>query len=169
MMPVEEQVKSPIPSWMKRVMTTLGHLAYWSGWPAIHVFLHGSIRTRIIVRTGGDRYLLVRPYLGSGAWKLPGGGVHKTETPVAAATRELFEELGIRAAQEQFTYLAEAEVNENGHRYRAHFLAARVEMSSALVLQWWEISDARWCSLEAIVGNIGDSAVQQAVQVWATR
>lgn len=50
---------------------------------------------KIIARDADGRVLLVKArYLEQ--WTLPGGGVHKRETPEAAAARELREETGIR-------------------------------------------------------------------------
>ena len=40
------------------------------------------------------RVLLIRHSYGSGSWMLPGGGIGRDETPLAAAMRELREETG---------------------------------------------------------------------------
>jgi 8-oxo-dGTP pyrophosphatase MutT (NUDIX family) len=47
------------------------------------------------VLTDGDRVLLVRHTYGSRGWALPGGGLKRGEQPVAAARREMHEELGV--------------------------------------------------------------------------
>ena len=47
------------------------------------------------VLTDGDEVLLVRHTYGPRAWDLPGGAIKRGESPVAAARREMTEELGI--------------------------------------------------------------------------
>jgi len=150
-------------------MLWAGRLAYWVGWPGIHIILSGSKRTRIIMLADGGQCLAVKPYLGSGAWKLPGGGVHKSETLTVAASRELFEEVGVHTTPDEFEHLGDAEMNENGHRYHAHFLAVRVKKPETLRLQWWEISEAVWRDFETTANAIDNPAVRQALQVWAQR
>jgi ADP-ribose pyrophosphatase YjhB (NUDIX family) len=109
----------------------------------------------------------VKQYLGSGAWKLPGGGVRANETLATAAARELFEELGISTTPEEFVHLGDAEMNENGHRYHAHFLAVQIKMPKTLTLQWVEIADVRLDSLETTLESLIPPDVRRAVRVWA--
>ncbi len=45
--------------------------------------------------TSGDHVLLVRHTYGPPVWDLPGGGVKRGEDPLAAARREMAEELGL--------------------------------------------------------------------------
>jgi 8-oxo-dGTP pyrophosphatase MutT (NUDIX family) len=45
--------------------------------------------------TDGDRVLLVRHTYGHDQWDIPGGGIHRGEEPLAAARREMEEELGV--------------------------------------------------------------------------
>lgn len=42
----------------------------------------------------------------SDTWGLVGGGVKKTETPLQAISREIYEELGLRISKEQFQKLS---------------------------------------------------------------
>lgn len=59
------------------------------------VFQPTTMGVKVIARDPAGRIVLVKArYLD--AWTLPGGGVHKRETPEAAAARELREETGIR-------------------------------------------------------------------------
>lgn len=51
---------------------------------------------RVIARDADGRVLLVRHSYGSGVWMLPGGAPRRGEDPLAAAGRELSEEVGCR-------------------------------------------------------------------------
>ena len=55
-----------------------------------------------IVAAGGGRLCLVRqfrPSWGRRIWEVPCGGIHRGESPLAAAKRELLEEAGITAGR----------------------------------------------------------------------
>lgn len=48
-----------------------------------------------VALSDGSRVVLVRPAYADRQWYLPGGGVHRAESAVDAAIREVREELGI--------------------------------------------------------------------------
>ncbi len=64
-------------------------------WHLAKVQLEGC---RVIARDSAGRVLLIRHSYGSGNWMLPGGGIARRETPLAAALRELAEETGLELA-----------------------------------------------------------------------
>lgn len=73
---------------------TLMRLAYILTWPLTGLLLHNSERVRVMV-VRGDELLLQKTSYGKQLWSLPGGGVDRSESYIAAATRELAEETGI--------------------------------------------------------------------------
>jgi len=63
----------------------------------LSIFRRGDGRGVKCVLVNSGRVLLVRHTYGSReVWYLPGGGVHRSETPHEAAVREISEELGLR-------------------------------------------------------------------------
>lgn len=84
---------SPIDR-VKNRGSRLLHRAFKVVW---RVFGPTTMGVKTIARDPDGRILLVKArYLEQ--WTLPGGGVHKRETPEDAASRELREETGIRVA-----------------------------------------------------------------------
>ncbi len=63
-------------------------------------------RARVLVVNEHDQVLLIQPYISHGFWTLPGGGLKRGETAVAAARRELYEETGIDVNESDLTFLA---------------------------------------------------------------
>ncbi len=53
-------------------------------------------RVRVLITNEEGELLLVRSWFSHQNWSLPGGGMHRTETPAEAAGREVFEETGVR-------------------------------------------------------------------------
>ncbi|HSX29597.1 MAG TPA: NUDIX hydrolase [Candidatus Saccharimonadales bacterium] len=129
---------------MKRVILAgMGRLAYMLGWPAFWVyFLLGHGRTRVIVQRG-DEILMVKQWVGDGRWQLPGGGMHKGELPVAAAARELHEETGIVAPQDQLIPLGQSRQKSHATSFVIHVFKTQWH-ETTLRLQRIEIIEAAW-------------------------
>lgn len=114
---------------------------FWCLWPLVWVYAPLRVRARILV-VKGNTFLAVRPYFGTSAWQLPGGGVKHSESYKQAALRELQEEAGLRikTANELLpvtTYV------ERGLRMRYVVFAVRIQKSEQLVLNE-EIYSAAW-------------------------
>lgn len=62
-------------------------------------------RTRVIVMLNDREILMVKNWMGSQKWTLPGGGVKRGELPEVAAARELLEETGLVVNHDQLTFL----------------------------------------------------------------
>lgn len=128
---------------MKRLLLALGRCAYWAAWPVFFVYLQFSYgRTRVVVHRG-DKILVVKQWVGTGKWQLPGGGMHKNEPVVLSALRELREETGLALEPGQLTPVGKANHRSHGAQYAMHvFTAAWPEGDTRL--QRFEIADAWW-------------------------
>lgn len=69
----------------------LSHRAFTLFWRIVQPT---TIGVKLIVTDSNDRILLVKPRYQS-TWTIPGGGIHKRETPEDAAIREISEETGL--------------------------------------------------------------------------
>ena len=85
---------------MRRLRDPLLRLAYRVGYRVLRVWwaiARPQKRGVKCVLTRGDEVLLIRHTYGGARreWELPGGGVKRREEPLAAARREVSEELGV--------------------------------------------------------------------------
>lgn len=86
----------------------------------------------LVRHTYGDRSL----------WRLPGGAVKRGEDPVAAARRELREELGVEAAGARALGTLDARVDRK--RDTINCFAVDVADAARLAVDRGEIAEARW-------------------------
>lgn len=93
------------------------------------------------VLTDREQVLLVRHSYGNRRWDLPGGAVKRGETPLAAAQREIAEELGVSIRD--WTALGELRGREIHRRDELHCFRAEVREPS-LTLDLGELLDASW-------------------------
>jgi 8-oxo-dGTP pyrophosphatase MutT (NUDIX family) len=112
-------------------------------------------------------------------WGFPKGRRSSTETEMACALRETYEEAGVRPKDLRIvdeTPLLEEYTGSNGVSYRHRYWIAEapatldVRMDPMNVDQQREISDVRWCTLEAAMTLIRDyNAEKRAVLAAAAR
>jgi 8-oxo-dGTP diphosphatase len=93
-------------------------------------------------------------------WNFPGGSVHPGETPVAAARREMEEEIGI--SPQSFVPAGGASGNWDGRRDQVHFFELRLDRLPELRLDNREIVAARLVAPEELHGI----ALTQAVVAY---
>ena len=77
-------------------------------------------RVRVIVTNELGEILLVRGIISHrGWWTLPGGGVNRREEWAEAASRELYEETGLKMPADEFIYVRTVEKGELGLSFTA--------------------------------------------------
>lgn len=85
----------------------IGKIIYFCGYPLFRLLIKGTTRAYVVVRVK-DELLVTQNWLGfQKKWRLPGGGVHDGEAPVRAVQRELAEEVGIDAKEQNLAPLGE--------------------------------------------------------------
>jgi ADP-ribose pyrophosphatase YjhB (NUDIX family) len=149
--------------WLQQL---IGGLLYLLGWPVIGLYLRGSQRSRLIVRSEGH-ILLVKGMLGNGGWSLPGGGLRAGEQPRAGAARELLEETGINLKPASFKMLGKLKVTTHGHRFTAVALSAELKRRTPLRRRRLELTAAAWIPVKKLSKIRLEKDSQQIVETWS--
>lgn len=89
---------------MKGVWQKAGVISFWILSPLLYFYIRLNARTRVVIKQG-NKILLVKPWLGSGQWELPGGGLKFSESAIDGAVREVLEETGFEIDKKNLKYL----------------------------------------------------------------
>jgi 8-oxo-dGTP pyrophosphatase MutT (NUDIX family) len=136
------------------VTLTLRRFGYRIAYRVLQVFWFVARPTKEGVKcvvTCRDRVLLVRHTYGSRAWDVPGGAIKRGEPPLAAARREMDEELGLGGAE--WVGIGEIRGNVDHRRDRIHCF--RVEMCEpSLAVDRGELAVVDWFARDALPDDL---------------
>ena len=106
------------------------------------------------VYDGKGKLLMTRRAKGksfAGTWENSGGAVKAGETSLPAITRELFEETGIRAQENEFQLI---DSGSDGNTHYDYYCLKRDVPLEQIVLQPGETDDVKWVTFDQIHGMI---------------
>jgi ADP-ribose pyrophosphatase YjhB (NUDIX family) len=152
---------------MKKLTVLLAKIITIIGLPVSAILLHRSKRVRAVI-ISGDKILLVRSYIGHQRWSLPGGGIHKKETPNSAVAREVFEETGLNFKADKFTFIGEGQLSAGlpGMFAEAQFLLNRVpEQTQPTIRRPLEVIEAAWWTIGQLPNNVSPTVNQGLTMV----
>lgn len=89
-----------------------------------------------------------------GHFSLPAGGVEPGETLRQAASREAFEEIGVRIAPEHLTLVHTLYAFTDGDHWTGHFFEARIWEGVPEVKEPHKHSEWLWSTLEGLQGPV---------------
>jgi len=148
---------------MKRPLQICGVVCFWLAWPLWFIyFRRGGTRSRVLV-VCQQEILLVKGWLSSGSWGLPGGGTLKNEKVISSAIRELYEEVGIEAIEADVRSIDTIKNTKNGLHYDAEYFMTRLSKKPTLRLRKSEISEAQWVPVTDIHAVKVDAEVIELV------
>ena len=114
------------------------------------------------ILTSGGRVLLVRHTYGPRRWEIPGGGLHRNETPIDGVRREIREELGVDLSHAAPITIGAGPRRES--KRRMTYFTAEVDVD-AIAPDRREIACAQWHDPDALPSPLGWQ-VARAVDVW---
>ena len=98
-----------------------------------------------------DRVLLVRHTYGRRSWDVPGGAMKRGEAPLAAAGREMLEELGLRGVE--WIEIGEIRGNVNHRRDTIHCFRAEL-CEPSLTIDRGELATVDWFARSALPDDL---------------
>jgi 8-oxo-dGTP pyrophosphatase MutT (NUDIX family) len=122
--------------------------AYW-GLRAWRWIRHPHVYGAYVAVWRGHDLLLIRNSYRAGE-TVPCGAIHRRETPMAAAARELFEEVGIEASEADLVPAGEVVVDFENAVDHAHFFELRVGAEAGLSIDRREVIWAGFVPAESL-------------------
>lgn len=152
---------------MNKFSQIVGNIFYWLSWPAIFFYLRNSRRSRVIV-SDGDNILLVRNWLGSGRYALPGGGLKVDEDPKQAIVRELKEETGIVVEVQGLNLIKPQFLAvDTGLSYQCFAYYAKIDKDQQITRQKYEIAEIKWVNKEEVLEKYPlNSTARDLISSW---
>ncbi|PKP94987.1 MAG: DNA mismatch repair protein MutT [Alphaproteobacteria bacterium HGW-Alphaproteobacteria-14] len=150
-----------LPAALHRALLPLAHLVrhHWRRWRAAPI-MGVSV---IITNLNGDVLLLKHSY-GPEVWGLPGGGLKSGEDPLAAAHREVSEEIGITLARIEAVGVIEEVIS--GAPHTAHLFAATCDQRPKPDRR--EIIEARFFPSHSLPEPLG-RITRARIEAWRAR
>lgn len=130
--------------------------------PFLRFFMSDKLRTRALITNNGN-VLLLRNWVGSQRWTLPGGGTHSGEAPKQGLKRELIEELGLDLDMEKFKQILNTQQHEETVDFPIAVFEIRIQKLPALAVNRPEIIEAKWFDAEKLPENL-HPVVEQALK-----
>ena len=128
---------------MRRFLQFVGTIVFFCAWPAFFVYYKvGHGRTRVVL-VHEDKVLVMKQWISSGKWGLPGGGIHRGESMEGGAARELYEETRLKLDPRQLKHVGRATYRKYGHTFDYHVFVTRVG-STSVRAQRIEVSELAW-------------------------
>jgi len=143
----------------------VGVVLFWFFWPLLIIYLGRSERTRLLI-VCGDEVLLVRPWLGTDHWALPGGGLHADESPLQGVIREVQEETSIHLQPSDIQPLFSAPYKFRGFRYFGHYFVAVLPKKPPLKKQRFEVAEASWINYKKLTPKNAHPDTLTTVAAW---
>jgi 8-oxo-dGTP pyrophosphatase MutT (NUDIX family) len=151
---------------MKSIWARLGWLAYWTaGVFALPIFLNGTRRTRVALYDAKTRQiLLVKTLISAQKWDLPGGGIHKGESAINAAIREVGEEVGVSLKKTQLKHVGVTRISEQMVSYDVEIFLVAVDKIVPRGGRF-EILDKQWFNIDKLPKNTRKNAINLVREV----
>lgn len=131
-------------------------LVYW------RVFKPRTYGVKVVALRGGTHVVLVRhSYQSRDMFMLPGGGIHRGESVLAAAERELREETGCKLSEARI----HAEFFSSAEGARNHITVVTGTASGEPRVDGREIIEAAYIPLDPLPANIAPATQRRLIEI----
>lgn len=143
----------------------IGKIVFWLSWPMSYLYVHGSVRTRVLVEAEG-KILLVKGWYDGTVWSLPGGGIHKGEDPVLSAIREVSEEVSVDLNASKMVDLGDDDYRQSGLSFALKRYGCMLDKLPSTEKQQLEILDIKWFLVNDIKIDTVDKHTWRHLTAW---
>ena len=152
---------------MNKFSKLSGIILYWLSWPVLFFYLKDSKRSRVIV-SSENNILIIKNWLGSGQFTLPGGGLKKDENPKDGVIRELEEETGILVESSRLQLIkSEFTVTEHGYSYKCLGFSVKIDKTIVTTRQKLEIAEIKWVDAKEVLNKYRlTSTARTLITTW---
>ena len=150
---------------MIKIWNLAGRIIYYIFFPLISLVIRFTTRTRVILEFEG-KILVVKGWLGDNKWFLPGGGLHKHESPEKGALRELYEETSIKIVESDLKKIGQGIYDEGDTKYRYYLYYVRLNEKPKVKKQQLEIIDTKWIKPEEISVSNSSKELISLLEIW---
>jgi 8-oxo-dGTP pyrophosphatase MutT (NUDIX family) len=112
--------------------------------------------------------LVTKAWLGDGKWSLPGGGMHRHETPLEGAQRELYEEAGLRLKDAELNAKGKNHFDHHGLVFNYYLFVAEASEQYPLKRQHFEIAKIAWVKATQLSMSNARPDVLEALGAWSS-
>jgi 8-oxo-dGTP pyrophosphatase MutT (NUDIX family) len=154
---------------MKVIWRFVGRTAWWLAWPVWWVYFRATpSRARVLI-IHGNEVLLVRGWLGSGEYELPGGGRHLREALPKAAVREVREELKMVLRESELKPLCKGTYTRHGMRIEYVTFVTKLASKLRMHPRRLEIDEAVWVPIKDVGSMRVKPDVRDSLAVYLTK
>lgn len=128
---------------MHKIQIFTGRLLYIALFPVRKAYRSKYTRAYGVIEYQ-DKILLIKNWLGSGAWSLPGGGGHQGEEFKDTLAREINEEVGLKIDKSKAKLIIKDEHAGDFGKKKFVIFHIKQENKPSIVLNHLEIVDYKW-------------------------
>lgn len=150
---------------MQKIWLGAGRVLFWLAWPVSWLTLRNSQRTRVLI-VCGEEAVMLKNWIGTGGWSLPGGGRKRGETALIAAQREVHEEVGLSIGTDQFHLVGSYRRSKQGLSFMYELFIVHLPQKLPLRPRPLEISEACWMKRSDVQAKAAGASVQEALRHW---
>lgn len=128
---------------MRKTQILIGRVLYKSLLPLRRLYRSNRTRAYAVIEHN-QKILIVKNWIGSGVWSLPGGGGQEGETEEDTLIREVHEETGVKVDKKQLKFITKGEHRREFGKKKFVIFHVRQTNRPNLVINSLEIVDHRW-------------------------
>ena len=145
-------------------MVFIGKVIYFLSYPAIRLIIRNSHRVYGAI-IFNDQILVTKNWLGrQNDWRLPGGGLKKSEPEIEGLNREIKEEVGIELSKVKWKPIIKNHKHKKNFYYSVY--SCNIDSMPNIKINKKELLDAKFIDLKTINnGHSVSESLQNAVKL----